>query len=118
MYCTQCGSQQEDSAKYCSQCGKAANAPPPADYVPPAQSGTGYGYRRLVRPRQGRLISGVCAGLGRYWGLDPVLVRILFVGLALCPVLPAIVPYLVCWIIIPSEEPVPLALPAASQQSA
>ena len=33
----------------------------------------------LVRPRSGRVLGGVCAGLGRCFGLDPWPARLLFV---------------------------------------
>jgi phage shock protein PspC (stress-responsive transcriptional regulator) len=39
--------------------------------------------RRLVRTRRGRLIGGVCSGLGAHFGVDPILFRIAFVGLAI-----------------------------------
>ncbi|MDX1979715.1 MAG: PspC domain-containing protein [Bryobacteraceae bacterium] len=102
MYCTKCGVQLEGTARFCSQCGEATGlaAKPQA-------------YRALTRPLVGRKIAGVCVGLARYWGLDPVLVRILFVALALFPALPAIIPYIVCWVIMPSEEA--SALAATSQ---
>jgi phage shock protein PspC (stress-responsive transcriptional regulator) len=32
--------------------------------------------RRLTRPRDDRLIAGVCSGLGRYFNVDPVLFRV------------------------------------------
>lgn len=35
---------------------------------------------RLVRTRRGRLIGGVCSGLGAHFGVDPILFRIAFVG--------------------------------------
>ncbi len=38
---------------------------------------------RLVRSRRGRLIGGVCSGLGAHFGVDPILFRIAFVGLAI-----------------------------------
>ena len=38
---------------------------------------------RLVRTRRGRLIGGVCSGLGAHFGVDPILFRIAFVGLAI-----------------------------------
>src|SRR5438067_1386651 len=38
---------------------------------------------RLVRTRRGRLIGGVCSGLGAHFGVDPILLRIAFVGLAI-----------------------------------
>lgn len=33
----------------------------------------------LIRPRQGRVIAGVCAGLGPRFGLSPWTARILFI---------------------------------------
>src|SRR5256886_14166424 len=39
--------------------------------------------RRLIRTRRGRLIGGVCSGLGAHFGVDPILLRIAFVGLAM-----------------------------------
>lgn len=58
----------------------------------------------LVRPREGRVLGGVCAGLGRRFGLDPWPARILFV-LALL-VIPGsqLLAYPVLWILMPSEE--------------
>lgn len=108
MYCTKCGVQLDDVARFCSQCGTAtAHAVPAA-----APSNGGYmPYRPMLRARYGKWIGGVCAGLARYWNVDPALVRIGFVALALCPVLPAFIPYIVCWIIIPQE---PLELTAGS----
>ena len=38
---------------------------------------------RLIRTRRGRLIGGVCSGLGAHFGVDPILLRIAFVGLAI-----------------------------------
>lgn len=35
---------------------------------------------RLVRTRRGRLIGGVCSGLGLHFGVDPIVLRIVFVG--------------------------------------
>lgn len=64
------------------------------------------GFRRqgLVRPRQGRVIAGVCAGLGRRFGLDPWPARLLFV-LALM-VLPGsqLLVYPILWILMPNED--------------
>ncbi|HXB65073.1 MAG TPA: PspC domain-containing protein [Solirubrobacteraceae bacterium] len=41
------------------------------------------GRPRLVRSRRGRLIGGVCSGLGTHFDVDPILFRIAFVGLAI-----------------------------------
>ncbi|MGI5242627.1 PspC domain-containing protein [Dactylosporangium sp. CA-139066] len=57
----------------------------------------------LVRPLHGRVLGGVCAGLGRRFGLDPWLARVLFV-LALL-VIPGsqILVYPILWVLMPSE---------------
>jgi phage shock protein PspC (stress-responsive transcriptional regulator) len=39
--------------------------------------------KRLYRSTTNRTIWGVCGGLGEYFGMDPVLVRVIFVVLAL-----------------------------------
>jgi phage shock protein C len=60
--------------------------------------------RLLRRSREDRVIAGVCGGLGRYLGIDPVLLRIAFVVLALAGG-GGVILYLVCWILIPEERP-------------
>jgi phage shock protein PspC (stress-responsive transcriptional regulator) len=57
----------------------------------------------LVRPRNDRVIAGVCAGLGRRFGIDPRVVRIAFVLSMLLPG-PQILIYLAGWILIPDEQ--------------
>jgi phage shock protein C len=59
--------------------------------------------RVLRRSRGERVIGGVCGGLGRYLGLDPVLLRIAFVVLAIAGG-GGILLYLVAWILIPEER--------------
>jgi phage shock protein PspC (stress-responsive transcriptional regulator) len=39
--------------------------------------------RRLYRSRSERLLAGVCGGIGAYFDVDPVLIRVLFVVAAL-----------------------------------
>jgi phage shock protein PspC (stress-responsive transcriptional regulator) len=57
----------------------------------------------LVRPRTGRVLGGVCAGLGRRFGIDPWPARLLFVLLLL--VIPGcqILVYPILWILMPAE---------------
>jgi phage shock protein PspC (stress-responsive transcriptional regulator) len=57
----------------------------------------------LVRPRQGRVLGGVCAGLGRRFGLTPWTARILFVLLLMVVPGSQILIYPVLWILMPSE---------------
>src|SRR5215475_5916060 len=58
--------------------------------------------RRLTRPRDGRWLGGVCAGLGRYFDLSPAIYRIAFVALALAGGTGILV-YIAAWAVIPEE---------------
>ncbi|HCT81505.1 MAG TPA: PspC domain-containing protein [Micromonosporaceae bacterium] len=58
---------------------------------------------RLVRPRSGRWIAGVCAGLAHRFGMSPGLMRLLFLLSCLLPG-PQFVIYIVLWIIMPNED--------------
>ncbi|MEU8343797.1 phage shock protein C (PspC) family protein [Actinomadura meyerae] len=57
----------------------------------------------LYRPRDGRMIAGVCAGLARRFGMTPGMVRLLFVLSCLLPG-PQFVVYLVLWVMMPDED--------------
>lgn len=59
-------------------------------------------YRKLYRSRKERMIAGVAGGLGEYFGIDPTLMRILFVVAALFGG-PGIIAYLIMMIIVPEE---------------
>jgi phage shock protein C len=60
--------------------------------------------KKLVRPKNGRVLAGVCAAFANYFNVDVTLVRIIWVILLLPGGLPGLLPYLLCWIIIPSEN--------------
>ncbi len=58
----------------------------------------------LYRSRSNRMIGGVAAGIGDYLGLDPTIVRLLFVFAALVGwVAPAVIVYLVMLFVVPEE---------------
>ncbi|WP_324717042.1 PspC domain-containing protein [Carboxydochorda subterranea] len=59
----------------------------------------------LYRPTRGAMVFGVCAGLGRYFDVDPVLIRLSFVLLAFFGGL-GIVAYVVLALVMPSERSV------------
>lgn len=61
-------------------------------------------FKRLYRSRTNRMIAGVAGGLGEYFGIDPTLVRLLFVVFAVF-VGGGLLAYIIMWILIP-EEPV------------
>jgi phage shock protein PspC (stress-responsive transcriptional regulator) len=59
----------------------------------------------LVRPRNGRIIGGVCAGLARRFGLDPWIARLIFVATLLIIPGSQILIYPVLWVLMPTEQP-------------
>jgi phage shock protein PspC (stress-responsive transcriptional regulator) len=61
------------------------------------------GYHRMYRDPDHRVIGGVCAGMGAYWDLDPVIVRIIFIALAVGGGLGVLV-YLILYIVIPEAK--------------
>ena len=65
-------------------------------------------YRRLLRPQDDRIVAGVCSGIGRYFGVDPVLIRVAFAIFAVVTWGVALIAYPVCWFLIP-EAPAPVA---------
>lgn len=56
----------------------------------------------LSRPRSGRMIAGVCAGLAHRFDISTTLVRVLFVISIVLPG-PQVLVYLVLWLVMPSE---------------
>ena len=59
-------------------------------------------YKRLWRSRKERKIAGICGGLGVYFGIDPVWIRIIFVIFFILGGTAFIV-YILLWILIPLE---------------
>ncbi len=87
MYCTVCGKANPDDARVCAYCGATiAGATTP---------------RRLVRPRQGRRIAGVCAGLAEYYGWNVTSIRLVWLLLILFGGTGGLL-YLIMWIVMPN----------------
>ncbi len=59
--------------------------------------------KRLYRSRNDVVIAGVCSGIGRYFNIDPVLVRAGFVIFALTAG-SGVLAYLLLWAIIPPDS--------------
>jgi phage shock protein C len=96
MFCTRCGVELKDDARYCSDCGTpTANAPRP-------QPGA-YPEKRLMRSRYNRKIAGVCAGVADYLEVDPVLVRLLWLVFIFFPLPGGVIAYFIAWIVLPEE---------------
>ena len=99
MYCNFCGKVIQDDALVCAYCGRRVGIPVPK--------------RRLVRPREGRKMAGVCVGFAEYLDLDVTLVRVLWLIAAFMTGI-GFIAYPVAWIVMPEE---PLALPAVASQT-
>ena len=91
MYCTKCGFEISDDARYCSRCGTQIS-------VGPARTA----YSPLMLDKRSKKIAGVCAGFARHLGVDVVLVRVIWLGIALCTGV-GFIAYLAAWIVIPSD---------------
>jgi phage shock protein PspC (stress-responsive transcriptional regulator) len=61
--------------------------------------------KKLYRSSRGKILAGVCTGLGEYFDIDPVLIRALFI-VALFSGGIGIMLYIVLWVIMPKEETV------------
>ncbi len=57
----------------------------------------------LSRPRNGRMIAGVCAGLARRFGWNPNVVRLVAVLSCLLPG-PQFIAYIVLWVVMPKDD--------------
>ena len=59
--------------------------------------------RRLRRSKTNKVIAGVCGGLGEYFNIDPVIVRIILLILVLGAGT-GVLAYLIAWLVIPEED--------------
>ena len=59
--------------------------------------------RKLQRSTSNKMIAGVCAGIGKYFNLDPTIVRVLYVLMVFFAGF-GILLYLILWLVIPSES--------------
>lgn len=59
--------------------------------------------KKLTRVDEGKKICGVCTGIGRYLGIDPTVIRLIFAILA-CFGGSGILAYLVAAVIMPQDQ--------------
>jgi len=102
MYCNYCGKLIQDDAAVCAYCG--------------IRVGTSQARTRLVRPRFGRKVAGVCLGFAEYFDIDVTVVRLVWLVTAVMTGI-GFIPYIIAWIIMP-EEPLLLTAPIAAPQPA
>ena len=101
IYCHNCGKVLGGDARFCSACGAQMY------YVPQLQY---FVATRLLRPRAGRMIAGVCQGLANSYAWDVVWVRVITVLLAVFGGGSGLLAYVIFWVVMP-EEPILLPPP-------
>ncbi|HUZ24048.1 MAG TPA: PspC domain-containing protein [Streptosporangiaceae bacterium] len=60
------------------------------------------GSKTLERKRDGRMLAGVCVGIGSYFGIDANVVRLIFVIASFFGFIGVLV-YVVAWAVVPEE---------------
>ncbi|MEU8042967.1 PspC domain-containing protein [Micromonospora echinofusca] len=60
-------------------------------------------YKQLRRPVTDRMVAGVASGLGRYFAVDPTLVRVVFAVVGLLTGGLALLAYPIMWFLMPEE---------------
>jgi phage shock protein C len=93
-----------NEARFCSACGTTLNVGIPNPPVFNVQS-------RLIRPRAGRMVAGVCQGLANNYAWDVTWVRVITVLLSIFGGGAGLVAYIVFWAVMPEE---PLLLPTGN----
>ena len=68
------------------------------------------GTKKLIRTRDGRIVAGVCSGIGEYLGVDANVIRLIFALITVFTAGLGILLYLVAWVVLPEEgEPTSIA---------
>jgi phage shock protein C len=61
------------------------------------------GTKMLVRTHDGRIVAGVCSGLGAYFGIDANLIRVILAVITAFTAGFGVLAYLAAWVVIPEE---------------
>ncbi|WP_276866164.1 PspC domain-containing protein [Mediterranea massiliensis] len=60
--------------------------------------------KKLRRPRTGRMLAGVCAGIANYFALDPTVIRVVYTLATIFTAFSGVIIYFLLMLIIPEEE--------------
>ena len=62
--------------------------------------------KKLYRSKEDSKLAGICGGLGEFFPVDPTLIRLAVIFMAIATgILPGIFTYIVGWVIIPEKPP-------------
>ena len=56
---------------------------------------------RLLKSSSNRMISGVCGGIGEFFGIDPTVIRLIWAILTFCGLGSGILIYIIAAVVIP-----------------
>ena len=97
MFCTACGTQLSDTARFCVSCGKPTGPAPETSFAATP-------HKKLHRIISRKKLAGVCAGFADYFDMDLTLMRLIWVGLLLIPPHIGLIAYVVSWAVLPKED--------------
>jgi phage shock protein C len=103
MFCTQCGIELRADDRFCSRCGARTGI---AQIAAPVT-------RSLMLDKSNKKIAGVCAGFARYFEVDVILVRVVWLAIALGTGV-GFIAYAAAWLVMPSDrgyQPQPVMTP-------
>lgn len=96
MICAHCQKEIAENSNFCYFCGTRQSSAPAAN---------SFAGKRLTRSVTDRKLGGVCGGLAEYLGVDPTIVRVLWVILTIVPgaIVFGVLAYVVAWFLMPES---------------
>lgn len=106
LYCPKCGAANEEFVEYCASCGEnmaTARDVKDGDKGIPEQAAAPEKSAQLLRSRDNKMLTGLAAGMAKYWGMDVDLVRLLWVIFFLASGGGVAIVYFIMALVIPLE---------------
>jgi phage shock protein C len=106
MFCTKCGVQLRENDRFCSQCGSRTSL-----------GGIVNSPRALMLDKRNGKIAGVCAGFARYLEVDIILIRVLWLAIAITTGV-GFLGYIAAWLVMPSDRGLEIQVSVAATPQA